>query len=99
MGLSSQVLWLRHSLVLWGWRTPCFLAVCLRSPCRPPSSPVPMRVSSRAQRKMGSHGWGLMLACCLLLAFTCGPVLGRVSRGPQEQQEGTQEPLLEHAER
>ncbi|XP_019499926.1 PREDICTED: complement C1q tumor necrosis factor-related protein 1 isoform X2 [Hipposideros armiger] len=53
----------------------------------------------RAQRKMGSHGRGLMLACCLLLAFTCGPVLGRVSRGPQEQQEGTQEPLLEHAER
>lgn len=50
---------------------------------------------------MGSHGPGLTLACCLLLAFTCGPVLGQATRGPQEQeeQEGTKEPLLEHAER
>lgn len=50
---------------------------------------------------MGSHGRGFMLACCLLLAFTWGPVLGRVSRGLQEQQEqeGTKEPLLDHAER
>ncbi|KAM5216784.1 complement C1q tumor necrosis factor-related protein 1 isoform 2-T2 [Hipposideros larvatus] len=63
------------------------------------ASEAPAGGRGRAQRKMGSHGRGLMLACCLLLAFTCGPVLGRVSRGPQEQQEGTQEPLLEHAER
>ncbi|XP_008574388.1 PREDICTED: complement C1q tumor necrosis factor-related protein 1 [Galeopterus variegatus] len=43
---------------------------------------------------MGSCGRGLMLACCLLLAFACGPVLSRVPRGQQEQQEqeGTLEP-------
>lgn len=42
-----------------------------------------------------------MLACCVLLALTCGPARGGVSRGPQEQQEqeGTKEPLLDHAER
>lgn len=50
---------------------------------------------------MGSLGPGLMLACCLLLAFACGPVLGRVPPDQQEhpQQEGTKEPLLDHAER
>lgn len=50
---------------------------------------------------MGSLGPGLTLACCLLLAFACGPVLGRVSPGQQEhpQQEGTKEPLLDHTER
>ncbi|XP_066237528.1 complement C1q tumor necrosis factor-related protein 1 isoform X2 [Saccopteryx leptura] len=49
---------------------------------------------------MGSRGLGLMLAC-LLLAFTCGPVLGRLLPGEQEQQEleGTEEPLLGHTER
>lgn len=43
-----------------------------------------------------------MLACCLLLAFACGPVLGRVPRDQQEQQEeleGTKEPLPDHTER
>ncbi|XP_015998740.1 complement C1q tumor necrosis factor-related protein 1 isoform X2 [Rousettus aegyptiacus] len=51
---------------------------------------------------MGSGGPGLMLACCLLLAFACGPVLGRVPRDQQEQQEepeGTKEPLPDHTER
>ncbi|KAK1330765.1 hypothetical protein QTO34_008703 [Cnephaeus nilssonii] len=52
---------------------------------------------------MGSRGPGRMMACCLLLAFACGPVLGRVPPGQEEQQEqeGTEEPLLdhEHAER
>ena len=47
---------------------------------------------------MGRRGLGLALACCLLLAFACGPVLGRVPLGQQEQ-EGTREPLLDHAER
>lgn len=50
---------------------------------------------------MGSRGPGLTLACCLLLAFAWGPVLGRVPRGQQEQQdqEGTEEPPLDHTER
>lgn len=50
---------------------------------------------------MGSLGPGLTLACCLLLTFACGPVLGRMSPGQQEhpQQEGTKEPLLDHTER
>ena len=50
---------------------------------------------------MGSRGLGLTLACCLLLAFACGLVLGRVPRGQQEQeeQEGTREPPMDHAER
>lgn len=47
---------------------------------------------------MGSRGLRLVLACCLLLAFACGPALGRVPRDLQEQ-EGTEEPLLDHAER
>ncbi|XP_044794570.1 complement C1q tumor necrosis factor-related protein 1 isoform X2 [Bubalus bubalis] len=51
--------------------------------------------------KMGSRGLGLALACCLLLAFACGLVLGRVPHGQQEQQEqeGTREPPMDHAER
>lgn len=51
--------------------------------------------------KMGSRGLGLALVCCLLLAFACGLVLGRVPRGQQEQQEqeGTREPPMDHAER
>lgn len=50
---------------------------------------------------MGSRGLGLVLACCLLLTFACGPVLGRVPPGQQEQQEqeGTREPPLDPAER
>ncbi|KAM7232546.1 hypothetical protein CapIbe_017307 [Capra ibex] len=49
---------------------------------------------------MGSRGLGLALVCCLLLAFACGLVLGRVPRGQQEQQEqeGTREPPMDHAE-
>ncbi|XP_036196590.1 complement C1q tumor necrosis factor-related protein 1 isoform X2 [Myotis myotis] len=57
----------------------------------------------RAERggTMGSRRPGRVMACCLLLAFVCGPVLGRVPPDPEEQQEqeGTEEPLLDHAER
>ncbi|KAI5936220.1 Complement C1q tumor necrosis factor-related protein 1 [Manis javanica] len=51
--------------------------------------------------KMGSRALGLALACCLLLAFACGPALGREPRGQKEQQgpEGTKEPPLGHTER
>ena len=50
---------------------------------------------------MGSRGPRLVLACGLLLAFACGPALGRVPRGAQEppEQEGTKEPPLDRAER
>lgn len=50
---------------------------------------------------MGSRGLGLTLAGCLLLAFACRLVLGRVPRGQQERQEpeGTREPPMDHAER
>nr|XP_045369470.1 complement C1q tumor necrosis factor-related protein 1 [Camelus bactrianus]XP_045369471.1 complement C1q tumor necrosis factor-related protein 1 [Camelus bactrianus]XP_045369473.1 complement C1q tumor necrosis factor-related protein 1 [Camelus bactrianus] len=50
---------------------------------------------------MGSRALGLALACCLLLAFACGLVLGRVPRGQEEQQEqeGTKDPPLDHTER
>lgn len=66
------------------------------------SNPHPPRVSPAGLGgKMGSRGLGLALACCLLLAFACGLVLGRVPRGQQEQeeQEGTREPPMDHAER
>ncbi|XP_008847883.1 complement C1q tumor necrosis factor-related protein 1 isoform X2 [Nannospalax galili] len=42
---------------------------------------------------MGSHGQGLLLGCCLLLATAWGPVLSHVRRGQQEhlEQEGRRE--------
>lgn len=66
------------------------------------SSPHPPCVSPAGLGgKMGSRGLRLALACCLLLAFACGLVLGRVPHGQQEQQEqeGTREPPMDHAER
>ncbi|XP_047562178.1 complement C1q tumor necrosis factor-related protein 1 isoform X2 [Lutra lutra] len=50
---------------------------------------------------MGSRGLRLVLAGGLLLAFACGPVLGRVPRGLQEppEQEGIKELPLDHAVR
>ncbi|CAK6438581.1 unnamed protein product [Pipistrellus nathusii] len=44
---------------------------------------------------MGSRGPARVVACCLLLAFACGPVLGRVPPDQEEPQEpeGTEEPL------
>lgn len=53
---------------------------------------------------MGPGGPGrVLLTSCLLLAFACGPALGRVPRDqqePQEEPEGTREPpLLDHTER
>lgn len=80
------------------WTAPGSPAVSLRSPCPPALSGAS---PSRARRTMGFRGPGRALACCLLLAFACGPVLGHGApdqRDPQEP-EGTQEPLLDHAER
>ncbi|XP_044103241.1 complement C1q tumor necrosis factor-related protein 1 isoform X2 [Neovison vison] len=50
---------------------------------------------------MGSRRLRLVLVGGLLLAFACGPVLGRVPRGLQEppEQEWTKEPLLDYDER
>nr|XP_012308992.1 complement C1q tumor necrosis factor-related protein 1 isoform X2 [Aotus nancymaae] len=45
------------------------------------------QLQARPGRKMGSRGQGLLLACCLLLAFACGPVLSRVPHDQREQQE------------
>ncbi|XP_045691888.1 complement C1q tumor necrosis factor-related protein 1 isoform X2 [Phyllostomus hastatus] len=55
----------------------------------------------RARRTMGSRGPGRALACCLLLAVACGPVLGHLppDQRPLQEPEGTQEPPLDHTER
>ncbi|XP_003818308.1 complement C1q tumor necrosis factor-related protein 1 isoform X2 [Pan paniscus] len=54
-------------------------------------------------RKMGSHGQGLLLVYCLLLAFASGLVLSRVPhvQGEQQEWEGTEElpSPPDHAER
>ncbi|XP_014442227.1 complement C1q tumor necrosis factor-related protein 1 isoform X1 [Tupaia chinensis] len=64
---------------------------------------MPLLVIAGPGRTMGSRGRGLVLGCCLLLAFASGPVLGRVPRDQQglQEQEGTEEPppLEDHAER
>ncbi|XP_046302623.1 complement C1q tumor necrosis factor-related protein 1 isoform X2 [Marmota monax] len=57
----------------------------------------------RVSRKMGSQGQGLVLGCCLLLAFTCGLVLSHVPRDQREQQEQEEAqellPPLDHDKR
>lgn len=71
--------------------------------CRARPSPSPSLVCFPAGTggTMGSRRLRLVLVGGLLLAFACGPVLGRVPRGLQEppEQEWTKEPLLDYDER
>lgn len=55
---------------------------------------------------MGSHGQGLVLGCCLLLAITCGLVLSHMPRDQQDQEEQQEQeeaqellPPLDHNKR
>lgn len=86
--------------LLWPGEHPGLLLSCFSA--EPFPTPSLLCASPAGHRgKMGSRALGLALACCLLLAFACGPALGREPRGQKEQQEpeGTKEPPLGHTER